>query len=171
MRAKIAVAITVAATVAAVLIPASLAGPSRDSGATVSVRQSTLGRILVDGRGHTLYLFEKDTRGRSTCNGACAAGWPPLIASGQARAGTGATPSLLGRTKRKDGRWQVTYNHHPLYAFVEDTRRGQTNGEGLNAYGAEWYAVSPGGVKVEQDSSMSNASDPAPAGSGGYSSY
>jgi predicted lipoprotein with Yx(FWY)xxD motif len=171
MQAKIAIAYTVAAIFAAVLIPTSLAVTSKGSGATVSVRQSTLGRILVDARGHTLYLFEKDTRGRSSCSGACAAGWPPLIVSGKPRAGAGASAARLGRTKRADGRWQVTYNHHPLYTFVGDTMQGQTNGEGLSAYGAEWYALSAAGGKVENDNSTINTGDPGAAGSGGYSSY
>ena len=64
------------------------------------------------------------------------------------RVAGGAKASLIGTTKRADGRRQVTYNHHPLYTFVKDTKKGQTNGEGLNAFGANWYAVSPAGAKV-----------------------
>ena len=82
MKAQIALVIAVAATVAAALIPTSLAGPSKGGAATIHARQSKLGRILVDGRGRTLYLFEKDKRGKSSCNGACAAAWPPLTTSG-----------------------------------------------------------------------------------------
>jgi predicted lipoprotein with Yx(FWY)xxD motif len=151
VKAKIALVIAVAAAVAAALIPASLASPSKGGSATVRASQSQLGRILVDGRGRTLYLFEKDKHGKSSCNGACATAWPPLIASGKPHAGAGAKASLLGTTKRKDGRRQVTYNRHPLYTFVKDTKMGQTNGEGLDAFGAEWYAVSPAGTKIEND--------------------
>ena len=161
MKTKIALLIAVAAAVAAALIPTSLAGPSKGSAATVEARQSKLGRILVDGRGHTLYLFAKDKRGKSSCNGACAAAWPPLITSGKPHAAAGAKASLLGTTKRKDGRLQVTYNHHPLYTFVKDTKKGQTNGQGVDAFGAEWYVVSPAGAKIEKPSS------PSPGG-GGY---
>jgi predicted lipoprotein with Yx(FWY)xxD motif len=169
MKAKITLVIAVAAAVAAALIPAGLAGPSKGSLATVGVQRTKLGRILVDGRGHTLYLFEKDKRGKSSCNGACATAWPPLIASGKPRAKSGVKASLLGRTKRKDGRWQVTYNRHPLYTFVQDTKTGQTNGEGVDAFGAEWDAVSPAGAKVEKNDTMSSSGDdPAPGGYGGY---
>jgi predicted lipoprotein with Yx(FWY)xxD motif len=118
-------------------------------GPLVSTSTSSLGRILVDSRGHTLYLFQKDKSGRSTCAGDCAAAWPPLIASGKPRPGTGAKASLLGTTKRADGRMQATYNKHPLYTFVKDTKKGQTSGENVDGFGAEWYVVSPAGAKVE----------------------
>ena len=118
--------------------------------AKVAVASSGLGRILVDGRGRTLYLFEKDKHGKSACTGQCASFWPPLIASGKPLATAGAKASLLGTTKRADGRLQVTYNHHPLYTFVKDTKKGQTNGEEVDAFGAEWYAISAAGAKVER---------------------
>ena len=137
--------------------------------AKVAVANSALGRVLVDGRGRTLYLFEKDKYVRSACNGKCASFWPPLIASGKPLATAGAKASLLGTTKRADGRLQVTYNHHPLYTFVKDTRKGQTNGEELDAFGAEWYAVSAAGAKVETtDSSSSSSSGGGPTAGGGY---
>ena len=135
--------------------------------ATVAISGSELGRVLVDGRGRTLYLFERDKHGKSSCIGPCATAWPPLIASGKPLASAGARASLLGTTKRADGRLQVTYNHHPLYAFIKDTRKGQTNGENLDAFGAEWHAVSPDGAKVEQNATKRTAaSDPAPTGYG-----
>jgi predicted lipoprotein with Yx(FWY)xxD motif len=172
MKAKITLISAVTAVFAAALIPASLAGPSKGSSASVAVARTQLGRILVDGRGHTLYLFEKDRRGRSSCNGACAATWPPLIASGKPRAKSGVRASLLGRTKRTDGRWQVTYNRHPLYTFVRDTNKGQTTGEGVDAFGAEWYVVSPRGTKVEADGRSSTGGDAStPGGYGGYGPY
>ena len=151
---------------AAALIQVGLAGPAKRSAATVRVSQSKLGRILVNGRGRSLYLFEKDKRGKSSCYGACATYWPPLIVSGKPRAGTGAKASLLGRTKRRDGRWQVTYNRHPLYTYVGDTKRGQTNGEGLDDFGAEWDLVSPAGAKVEKNEAESQSG--GNSGSGGY---
>jgi predicted lipoprotein with Yx(FWY)xxD motif len=129
----------------------------------VSTETTSLGRILVDSRGHTLYLFEADKNGRSACTGKCATFWPPLIAAVKPRAGAGVKASLLGETKRADGRMQVTYNHHPLYFFAKDTKKGQTTGENVDAFGAEWYAVSPAGSKVEPKTS----STPPPS-SGGY---
>jgi predicted lipoprotein with Yx(FWY)xxD motif len=130
---------------------------------TVSAASSGLGRILVDGRGHTLYLFAGDTRGRSTCAGVCAAAWPPLLASGKPLAAAGAKASLLGTTKRADGRLQVTYRHHPLYLFVKDAKKGETNGEGVDAFGAAWYALSPTGIRIAKA-----ARSGAPAAGGAY---
>jgi predicted lipoprotein with Yx(FWY)xxD motif len=135
--------------------------------ATVASANSGLGRILVDARGHTLYLFEKDRRDKSACSGQCAGYWPPLITSGKPRAGAGVKESLLGTTKRSDGRLQVTYNHHPLYTFVKDTTKGQTTGEGLDFFGGEWYALAPAGSKVEKPGGASSgAGDPSPGGYG-----
>jgi predicted lipoprotein with Yx(FWY)xxD motif len=116
----------------------------------VQVRTTSLGKILTDARGHTLYLFEADRGKVSACYGACAKNWPPLVTTGKPVARDGARASLLGTTKRKDGRLQVTYGGHPLYSFVEDTKAGQTAGENLDFFGGEWYAVSPAGKKVER---------------------
>jgi predicted lipoprotein with Yx(FWY)xxD motif len=119
-----------------------------ESGAVVSTTTTKLGRVLVNSRGHTLYLFSRDRSGKSTCTGKCVSFWPPLISVGKPRAVSGARASLVGTTKRADGRLQVTYNHHPLYTFVKDKQKGQTNGEGISAFGGNWDAVSPAGTKV-----------------------
>ena len=119
------------------------------SGTAVSTAKTGLGRILVDSKGRTLYLFGKDSKGKSTCSGKCATFWPPLITSGKPRAAGGAKASLIGTTKRADGRLQVTYKHHPLYRFAMDTKKGQTHGEGIDAFGGHWYVVSPAGAAIK----------------------
>jgi predicted lipoprotein with Yx(FWY)xxD motif len=129
---------------------------SGSSGTVVSSAKTSLGRVLVNSRGRTLYLFGKDRSGKSACSGQCATFWPPLIASGKPAASEGAKASLLGVIMRADGRRQVTYNHHPLYTFVKDKSKGQTHGEGVSAFGSKWYAISPAGAKVL----------PRPAGNG-----
>ena len=126
---------------------------STSTAATVDLGKSALGRMLVNGRGRTLYLFEKDRNGRSSCTGACASFWPPLLTTGKPHAGAGVRQSLLGTTKRADGKLQVTYAHHPLYTFALDKRAGQTKGEGLDDFGAEWYAVAASGKAIEKESS------------------
>jgi predicted lipoprotein with Yx(FWY)xxD motif len=118
------------------------------SGTTVNVRSTSLGKILVDSRGRTLYLFEKDTGSKSTCSGACASAWPPLRTSGTPKAGSGVTASLLGTTTRSDGNDEVTYNGHPLYYYAGDQKAGDTNGQDLNQFGASWYVLSPAGNKI-----------------------
>jgi predicted lipoprotein with Yx(FWY)xxD motif len=153
-RARLAAAAVSLALVATLLFllnpPASHATGA--GGPVVSTARTNLGLVLVDSRGRTLYLFEKDRKGKSACTGKCAAFWPPLIATGKPRATGTAKASLIGTTKRAGGRLQVTYNHHPLYTFVKDTQKGQTNGEGVNAFGAGWDAVSPAGTKIEKQS-------------------
>jgi predicted lipoprotein with Yx(FWY)xxD motif len=126
---------------------------------TVSVAKTELGKILVDSHGRTLYLFTKDSGTTSACSGACATAWPPLSASGTPTVGGGASASLLGTTMRSDGTSQVTYNGHPLYTFVKDKKRGDTNGEGLTAFGGSWFTVSPAGKQVSNQQSAA----PAPA--------
>jgi predicted lipoprotein with Yx(FWY)xxD motif len=126
------------------------AGSAPTARATVEVRTTSLGKTLADTRGHTLYLFTADKGKASACTSkACVAAWPPLTTTGAPIAGTGAKASLLGTTKRKDGRLQVTYAGHPLYFFVADKKAGQTAGENIDHFGGEWYAVSAAGKKVE----------------------
>jgi predicted lipoprotein with Yx(FWY)xxD motif len=115
---------------------------------TVQLRGTSLGKILVNSQGRTLYLFKKDSHGRSTCTGACAKFWPPLRVSGKPTAGHGVSASKLGTIKRSDGKPQVTYNGHPLYTFQMDTKAGQTNGQGVTAFGAAWFALSSAGNQI-----------------------
>ena len=122
-------------------------------GATVTAKSSKLGGILVDGNGRTLYLFEKDQGTSSSCYAACAGGWPPDTTNGAPRAGAGVSASLLGTTTRTDGKTEVTYHGHPLYYFAGDRKPGDINGEGLKAFGAEWYVLSAAGNKVEKEGS------------------
>ena len=109
------------------------------------------GKFLADSQGRTLYLFEADKGGTSTCAGACAAAWPPVTASGMPTAGSGVNEALLGTVKRSDGTEQLTYNHHPLYYFAADTGAGTAKGQGSKAFGAGWYVVNAKGSKIDND--------------------
>ncbi|MER6098091.1 hypothetical protein ABT154_19970 [Streptomyces sp. NPDC001728] len=109
-----------------------------------------LGTVLVDGKGRTLYLFEADKSTSSTCNGGCATAWPPLLTTGQPSAGGSAQSTLLGTTKRDDGKTQVTYHGHPVYGYAGDTKPGDANGQGLNQFGAKWYVLGADGNKVDK---------------------
>jgi predicted lipoprotein with Yx(FWY)xxD motif len=115
---------------------------------TVSLRKTSLGMILVNSKGRTLYLFAKDQGGVSSCTGSCATYWPPLVSSAKPTAGSGVKAALLGRTRRSNGAMQVTYNKHPLYTFAFDKAAGQVTGEGLLKFGAKWYGVSARGAAV-----------------------
>jgi predicted lipoprotein with Yx(FWY)xxD motif len=136
--------------------------------ALVGVRDTKLGKILVDAQGRTLYLFEKDKGAKSTCFGACASAWPPLTTSGNPKAGAGATPSLIATIARSDGAREVTYKSRPLYYYAGDKAAGETNGEGLNAFGGGWDVLSPAGSKIEGDGSASASSSSSGGGSAGY---
>jgi predicted lipoprotein with Yx(FWY)xxD motif len=140
-------------------------------GALVSSTTSDLGRILVDRRGRTLYLFEKDVKGISACKGGCAAYWPPLLTTGKPLAGTSVRAALLGTTTRADGTLQVTYNHHPLYTFKLDTKAAQTRGQNTRAFGAEWYVVSPSGGKIDKDVDAGRSTPPSTGGTTDAPSY
>jgi predicted lipoprotein with Yx(FWY)xxD motif len=130
--------------------------------ASVVVEQTDLGKILADGKDQTLYLFLKDKGTTSECSGACATDWPPLTVSGSPTASSGAQQSLLGTTKRSDGKSQVTYNGHPVYRFAGDQNPGDTAGQGLTAFGASWYVLSPAGDQITKAAS---------GGSGGGDGY
>jgi predicted lipoprotein with Yx(FWY)xxD motif len=118
-------------------------------GAAIKVASSRLGDILVDANGRTLYLFLADSGATSNCNSAsCVQNWPPVLTKGAPQAGAGVTASLLGTTQRKDGTVEVTYAGHPLYYFIADTKPGQLSGQGIDAFGAEWYVVSPKGTQI-----------------------
>jgi predicted lipoprotein with Yx(FWY)xxD motif len=132
----------------AVLATVAVASGSAASGrATVSVRKTKLGTILVDGQGRTLYDFVKDTKDKSACAGACATFWPPLLTTGKAKAGTGVRSKLLGTAVRKSGT-QVTYGGRPLYLYAGDKKAGQTNGQGSTNFGAAWWALAPSGHQI-----------------------
>jgi predicted lipoprotein with Yx(FWY)xxD motif len=119
------------------------------SAATIGVvSNGSLGKILVNSKGDTVYLFQKDTGTKSTCTGACATAWPPVRATGKPTVGSGLTASKVGTTARSDGQPQVTYNGHPLYLYQGDSNPGDANGQGISAFGAPWYVLSTSGAAV-----------------------
>jgi predicted lipoprotein with Yx(FWY)xxD motif len=119
--------------------------------AAIGTRKVGLGTVLVDSSGRTLYLFEKDKGATSNCAGACTAAWPPVTTSGNPVAQQGVDAAKLGTTKRSDGNLEVTYGGHPLYLYAGDTRPGDTGGQGLDDFGAEWYALGSNGSKIDED--------------------
>jgi predicted lipoprotein with Yx(FWY)xxD motif len=123
--------------------------------ATVGITNTSLGNILVDTQGRTLYLFAKDSGTKSACTGSCATAWPPLTATGAPTVGSGADASLLATAMRSDGTTQVVYNGHPVYRFSGDQKAGDTAGQGVVAFGGSWYALSAAGDQVAGSPSTS----------------
>jgi predicted lipoprotein with Yx(FWY)xxD motif len=117
--------------------------------ATLTVRSTRFGRILFDGRGRALYAFTRDPRGgRSRCYSACAKAWPIYFARGRLLAGKGVRQSLLGTSRRRDGRLQVTYSGRPLYFYVGDKKPGQVLCQNVEDFGGTWLVVRPSGRLV-----------------------
>src|SRR5712691_12069290 len=119
-RMAVVLTLTAALGVVGFLAAGTVARSATQTNATVSLRTTKLGPILVSSRGHTLYLFAKDRNGRSSCSGSCAKFWPPLLSQSRPTAGAGVNSSLLGTTKRSNGSMQVSYNRHPLYTYALD---------------------------------------------------
>jgi predicted lipoprotein with Yx(FWY)xxD motif len=106
---------------------------------------SSLGSILVDGRGMTLYMFTKDSANTSACEGPCLTAWPPLI--GKPTEGTGVDDSKLGSFTRADGRTQASYNGWPLYYWKGDAKVGDVTGQNVNAV---WFVLDRDGDPIKK---------------------
>jgi predicted lipoprotein with Yx(FWY)xxD motif len=128
------------------LAPAAMSGES--VAPTLTVKSSSFGRVLFDGRGFVLYAFTRDKNGRSACSGACAKAWPVFYAKAALRAGTGVQRSLIGTTRRRDGRRQITYAGRPLYYYVGDTKAGQIRCQNVVEFGGTWLIIRPSGKLV-----------------------
>lgn len=141
---------------------------SASGGGTVSGSEvSGLGTVLVDSEGLTVYEFAKDEGTTSSCYGACAEGWPPVVATGKPSAGEGAMSSQLGTTRRKDGTMQVTYAGHPLYTFAGDSAPGEANGNESTAFGGKWSAMDEAGEAVA-GTAEAPEEETSESSSGGY---
>ena len=126
--------------------------PSSDSmmhHATLDVRDSRFGQIVVDGDGRALYLFTADKTSDSTCYDACAKAWPPFLGDKTATPAAmhAANAALIGTTTRRDGTVQVTYGGHPLYYYQGETA-GEIKCQGVANFGGTWYVVDATGSAV-----------------------
>ena len=131
------------------------AQPAASTGiaASIALHSTSLGGVLVDANGLTLYEFDADKTAASTCYGNCAAVWPPVLTSGAPVASAGVMAALLGTSARHDGSVQVTYGGHPLYRFVSDTKPGDTTGEGSTSFGAGWDVLDARGKVIDNGGS------------------
>jgi predicted lipoprotein with Yx(FWY)xxD motif len=154
---------TSTASSAAAAAPAtSTASQASATGAPVSTAKGSAGTYLTGASGRALYLWVADTSGKSSCSGACAKVWPPVVTKGMPIASHGVSSSELSTITRSDGTKQVTYKGHPLYYFVEDSRSGMTKGQGSDSFGAKWWLVGSSGSAITTGATKA-------AGSGGSS--
>jgi predicted lipoprotein with Yx(FWY)xxD motif len=154
----------------------STSNPAAAANAALSVAIKTMstskGTVLVNSSGLTLYWFAMDTPTQSKCNGSCATYWKPVLGTAIAAAGT-TLPHGFGTVKRSDGQLQATYDGHPLYTYTGDATAGETNGNGLNASGGLWWAITPSGSELgaatsSSGSGSSGSSGSSSGGSGGW---
>jgi predicted lipoprotein with Yx(FWY)xxD motif len=145
-------------------------GGSASSGSAMVSEVATMhgshGTYLTDSKGNSLYLFVKDKNGKSACTGSCTSYWPPALAHGTPKAGSGVTTAMLSTTKRSDGGSQIVYHGHPLYYYYQDNGKGDTNGQGKTTFGGAWWLVSPSGRAITGGGSGSGSGG---SGGGGYS--
>lgn len=125
----------------------NVANRSGKRGRTIKAVGSQFGKVVADARGEAFYLFDKEKGKRSQCYGACARAWPPVLTKGRPQAGKGVKASLLGTTKRKNGKLQVTYKGHPLYYYVDD-EPGLILCQDVAEFGGLWLVVKPNGNPV-----------------------
>jgi predicted lipoprotein with Yx(FWY)xxD motif len=163
------------ALIALVLVPALIAGlalavtamAAKSKPKALSLRSTSLGKVIVDKHKRTLYTLSADGKNKSHCAGQCAMNWPPATASSRPKLGPGLKKSKLKVIKRSDGTHQFSYAGHPLYEFIGDSKPGDVNGEGITAFGGIWYAIDKSGATVTKAAAQAPA-PAAPAPSSGY---
>jgi predicted lipoprotein with Yx(FWY)xxD motif len=131
---------------------------------TLAVKNTSLGRALVDSQGRTLYMFGHDTKDKSRCSGDCATNWPPAASPAKPKVGSGVTKSKLKVIRRSDGSRQLSYAGRPLYRFAGDSKAGDVKGQGINAFGGVWNLVAPSGTAITKAAGSGSSS----SGGGGY---
>jgi len=155
---------TTTSSAAASTTPAAASTTSSSSttaaaaGVMVGAAKGSGGTYLTGPDGRALYLWVADTGSKSSCSGACAQVWPPLITKGKPTAGPGVNAADLGTTTRSGGTEEVTYKGHPLYYFIADKSSGQIKGQGSNSFGAKWWLVAPSGSAITSGGSSGGSS-------------
>lgn len=127
----------------------------------LKVAQTSLGKVLVDSQGMTLYVLSADGMNHSTCNAQCLQFWPAVPPGG-----AGKLKATSGQTKTPDGTAIATVAGHPVYSFSLDKQPGDVKGEGINEFGGTWYAASPTGTPVMKAQAPSGGSSSSSTGHG-----
>jgi predicted lipoprotein with Yx(FWY)xxD motif len=141
VKRRVAAVWLFAALLVAAFAPAATAG-----GTKITARGSQFGKMLWGPNRQAVYIFQRDKRGRSRCYGECAQAWPPLYTSGRPVAGRGVRKSLLGTTRRRNGRLQVTYAGKPLYTYAHEGP-GQVLCHDVYLNGGLWWVIGPNGKR------------------------
>jgi predicted lipoprotein with Yx(FWY)xxD motif len=137
--------------------PSASAPATAGSSVVISTRSTSIGTVLVNAQGHTLYWFAIDTPTKSNCNGTCASYWPPVLGKATPAAGM-SLPKGFSTITRSNGQVQATYDGHPLYTYAADTSAGMTSGNGSKLSGGLWWAMTPSGATLTAAHPSSSAS-------------
>lgn len=121
-------------------------GDSMKAGTTITSADSEFGEMLFDLNKQAIYIFENDPDGESVCYDDCAEAWPPVFTEGEPKAAKGVDKGLLGTTRRRDGKQQVTYAGQPLYYYAHE-RPGEVKCHNVNLNGGLWWVVGPDGER------------------------
>jgi predicted lipoprotein with Yx(FWY)xxD motif len=123
---------------------------TRASGTHINLHGSQVGKILVNSKGFTIYVFTADTKNHDNCQSKphCTLSWAPVLTKGRPVAGPGVHQSLLGTTKLNNGKLQVTYHGHPLYTYIGDTEKHATTYVNYPQFGGKWRAINAAGKEV-----------------------
>jgi putative membrane protein len=136
--------------------------PKEKKPVLTSAKAATVGSVVIDARGNTLYRYDKDSAkpSRATCVGTCTKKWPPVLA-GDELSTRGISPDLVDKVKRPDGRWQLTLAGWPLYRYAKDRRTGDVKGQNEDGV---WFAIAPDGTKAGSGASAAGGESGAGAG-------
>jgi predicted lipoprotein with Yx(FWY)xxD motif len=126
-------------------------------GAAVATGKTSVGTVLVDGNGMTLYAFAADSKDHSNCTGSCATYWPPVKADAAALGHPDGVTGTLGTTMRSDGSTQLTVDGWPMYTYAGDSKPGQATGQGKNLSGGLWWVVAPSGTWIKDTAGTSGS--------------
>jgi predicted lipoprotein with Yx(FWY)xxD motif len=120
-------------------------------GAKLQLRHTTLGKILVNGHGLTVFVFTRDARNQDRCVAisGCTGIWPLVTSRGRPRLGPGVRRSLVGTITLSGGARQVTYAGHPLYTYIGSSGPGDTSYVGQSQFGGRWFALNAAGHEVK----------------------
>ena len=163
-RPRIAPLKTLAALTIAIALVAFGAPAVTAASQPVRTGTTSVGKVLVNAKGKTLYVFAADSPRKSTCTGACAKAWPPAPASAATLGHSADVKAKLGFITRADGKTQLTVNGLPAYTYAGDSASGQANGQGVNASGGLWWVIAPSGIAIKTASSSKNPVPSAPGG-------
>jgi predicted lipoprotein with Yx(FWY)xxD motif len=123
-------------------------GAAMEKGTTITLGDSEFGSMLFDSKQQAIYIFERDAESKSNCYGDCAEAWPPVFTKGKPQAGNGIKQSLLGTTRRRDGKLQVTYAGKPLYYYAHEGA-GEVKCHNVNLNGGFWWVLGADGERIQ----------------------